>query len=116
MADVGAGDLQTLISTLQNSNKQSGHMIKAIEGVGSSLASSMSATVAQAVAQAVSQALASASAAQSAVTPMSARAAVEPSFGAAIAAGGPLPVEPDGYITITIPGVGDRFIPYYSAG
>lgn len=115
MADIGAGDLQTLISTLQNSNKQSGHIIKAIEGVGSSLASSLSGSIGTSVAQAVSQALAAASAAQSAVTPMSARATAEPSFGATTE-GGPLPAEPDGYITITIPGVGDRFIPYYSAG
>jgi hypothetical protein len=105
MADIGAGDLQTLISTLQNSNKQSGHIIKAIEGVGSSLASSLSGSIGTTVALAVSQALAS----------TSTRATAEPSFGATTE-GGPLPAEPDGYITITIPGVGDRFIPYYSAG
>jgi hypothetical protein len=44
-----------------------------------------------------------------------ARAALPAQIGATVAASGPLPIEPEGYITVTIPGVGPRLIPYYPA-
>jgi hypothetical protein len=78
MAEAGSGELQTLISTLQNTNTQLGHIIRAIQG-----ASPLPPTE----------------------PVIFARAEFTPT--------GPLPVEPEGYVTINIPGVGERLIPYY---
>lgn len=72
-----SGELQTLISTLQSTNTQLGHIIRAIEG-----AAPLPPT---APVFAVSNVLSRA----------------------------PLPDRPDGYITIDVPGVGQRLIPYY---
>jgi hypothetical protein len=92
MAEVSGGELQTLISTLQNGNQQLGHIYRATAGLAPAL--SEVAVRLSAVAQGAlgSQLL-------------------DP-----VAAAGPLPLEPEGYITIDIPGVGPRLIPYYPAG
>ena len=67
------GELQTLISTLQNTNTQLGHIMRAIQG-----ASPLPPT-------------------------------------APVLARGPLPIEPEGYFTYDIPGVGPRLVAYYAA-
>jgi hypothetical protein len=78
VADVTGGELQTLISTLQNTNVQLGHIIRAIQG-----ASPLPPT-----------------------EPVSA-------FGPVSNRTGPPPGAPDGYVTVEIPGVGPRLVPYY---
>jgi hypothetical protein len=83
---VSGGELQTLISTLQNGNTQLGHIFQALGGVAlpfSQLAAELSAI-----------------------------AKAAPQMGAAVAATAPTQFE--GYITVDIPGVGPRLIPYYS--
>lgn len=77
---ISGGELQTLVSTLQNGNVQLGNIYQAILKVGPVLAGGMGATVTSA---------------------------------GAAGSGGALPAAPDGYITVTIPGVGPRLIPYY---
>jgi hypothetical protein len=96
MAEVSGGELQTLISTLQNGNVQLGHIFKALGGTSTQLGalSASLSTVAQA-------------ALGSQLGEVAARTG-----GAGLAA--PLPDAPEGYITIDIPGVGPRLIPYYS--
>jgi hypothetical protein len=90
---ISGGELQTLISTLQNGNTQLGHIYSSLGGVAalSSLASSLSAIASAAVAMQMSEVVAQAG-------PGSAD---------------PLPDAPEGYVTINIPGVGERLIPYY---
>jgi hypothetical protein len=90
MAEVSGGELQTLISTLQNGNQQLGHIYRATAGL----------------------------------TPALSEVAARLSAVAQAAGGSQLgevatPTEPplfEGYITVNIPGVGPRLIPYYSAG
>jgi hypothetical protein len=89
MAEVSGGALQTLISTLQNTNTQLGHIIRAIQG-----ASPLPPT---------EPVLAQSSLTLSAIAARTG--------GAGLAA--PLPDSPEGYITVDIPGVGPRLIPYY---
>jgi hypothetical protein len=76
---ISGGELQTLISTLQNGNTQLGHIMRAIQGA----------------------------------TPLP---PTEPvlalTVSAAVAATAPTQFE--GYVTVNIPGVGPRLIPYYS--
>jgi hypothetical protein len=88
-ADTLGGELQTLISTLQNGNQQLGHIYRATAGLTPAL--SDVATRLSAVAQ----------------------GALGPQMGAVAQATGPLPIEPEGYVTVNIPGVGPRLIPYY---
>jgi hypothetical protein len=92
MAEVSGGELQTLISTLQNGNTQLGHIYKQLGTVVTSLSSLTS------------------------QMNVLASAAIGTRLGDSTAADGPLPPEPDGYITIDIPGVGPRYVPYYSGG
>jgi hypothetical protein len=89
MAEVSGGELQTLISTLQNGNVQLGHIFRATAGLSPAL--SEVAVRLSAVAQ----------------------GSLGLRLGDSTAATGPLPIEPEGYITIDIPGVGPRLIPYY---
>jgi hypothetical protein len=89
MAEIGGGELQTLISTLQHGNTQTGHLIRATAGI-SPVLSEVTAAL-RGVAQ----------------------AALPGQMGAVVPAWGPLPLEPEGYITVTIPGVGPRLIAYY---
>ena len=91
MAEVSSGELQTLISTLQNGNTQSGHIIKAITGLGTPL-STMGAQL-SAVASAASRS--------------------NGQLQGTVSASAPLPDEPDGYIAVDIPGVGLRRLAYY---
>jgi hypothetical protein len=95
---ISGGELQTLISTLQNGNTQLGHIFQALGGVASipALSASISALAA---------------AATPATSPMQIGALAARTGGAGLAA--PLPDAPEGYITIDIPGVGPRLIPYY---
>jgi hypothetical protein len=116
MAEIGAGEIQTLISTLQNSNKQSGHIIQAIQGLGVPLASAGTAAARAAASAAAAAATAAAN------TSSALRISAPNGSGSALAArtGGaglsaPLPDAPEGYITVDIPGVGPRLIPYYPA-
>jgi hypothetical protein len=95
MADVIGGELQTLISTLQNGNVQLGHIFQALGGTTTQLSHLTSRMAAVAEAALGSQ-----------LGEVAARTG-----GAGGAA--PLPDAPDGYITIDIPGVGARLIPYY---
>jgi hypothetical protein len=88
-ADTLGGELQTLISTLQNGNQQLGHIYRATAGLTPAL--SDVATRLSAVAQ----------------------GSLGPRLGEVVQRTGLPPVEPDGYITIDIPGVGPRLIPYY---
>jgi hypothetical protein len=67
------GELQTLISTLQNGNVQLGHIVERLDKLYS----------------------------------------LGP--GRAVAATGPLSVEPEGYFTFDVPGVGPRLVAYYPA-
>jgi hypothetical protein len=92
---ISGGELQTLISTLQNGNTQLGHIFQALGGVRTEITSltSQMGAVAEAAAPVQMGALA-------ARTGGSGRAA-------------PLPNNPEGYITVNIPGVGPRLIPYY---
>ncbi len=92
MAEVSGGELQTLISTLQNGNTQLGHIYRQIGG----LTPALTALTAQLSSLADSS--------------------VGSRLSDAMAAAGPLPDEPEGFVTIEIPGVGPRLIPYYSAG
>jgi hypothetical protein len=94
MPDVSGGELQTLISTLQNGNKQLGHIFQALGGVA--LPFAQLATQMKAIAEATPQ-----------IGPVETRTG-----GSGLAA--PLPDAPEGYITVEIPGVGARLIPYYS--
>jgi hypothetical protein len=89
---ISGGELQTLISTLQNGNTQLGHIFQALGGVAP-LAAAISA-------------LAAASVQMGEV--------VSRTGGAGLSA--PLPDAPEGYVTIDIPGVGPRLIPYYPVG
>jgi hypothetical protein len=89
---VSGGELQTLISTLQNGNTQLGHIFQALGGVAP-------------LAAAIST-LAAASVQMGEV--------VSRTGGAGLSA--PLPDAPEGYVTIDIPGVGPRLIPYYPVG
>lgn len=91
---ISGGELQTLISTLQNGNTQLGHIFQALGGVASlgQLSTQLAAL------------------AEAAVGMQMGEVAVR-SGGAGLAA--PLPDTPDGYITVNIPGVGPRLIPYY---
>lgn len=89
MADVSGGELQTLISTLQNGNTQLGHLIRATAGISpvlSDVATQLSGL---------------------------ARGSMTGQMGAVAQRAGPLPTSPDGYITVDIPGVGPRLVPYY---
>lgn len=92
MAEVSGGELQTLISTLQNGNTQLGHIYKQLGTVPAALTALSSAL--NAIAQ----------------------SALDSRLGEAVAADGQLPLEPEGYVTIDIPGVGPRLVPYYSVG
>jgi hypothetical protein len=95
MAEVSGGELQTLISTLQNGNVQLGHIYRATAGLTPALSE---------VAMRLS------AVAQGAFGPqMGATSPVAGGRGSAA----PLPDAPDGYITLEIPGVGPRLIPYY---
>ena len=81
MVGMGSGELQTLISTLQNLNTQVGYIFQAISG-----------------------------------RPLPAPAVVEVKIAGqmgATAPASPLPSAPEGYVTLDIPGVGPRLIPYY---
>lgn len=93
--DVLGGELQTLISTLQNGNVQLGHLYRATAGITPSLAE---------VSTRLSAIAESALGAQ--------MGAIANHTGGSGRAGG-LPEAPDGYITVNIPGVGPRLIPYY---
>jgi hypothetical protein len=93
---ISGGELQTLISTLQNGNTQLGHIFQALGGVAlpfSQLAAELSA-----IAKAAPQM----------------GEVVSRTGGAGLSA--PLPDAPEGYVTIDIPGVGPRLIPYYPVG
>jgi hypothetical protein len=92
---ISGGELQTLISTLQNGNTQLGHIFQALGGVAP-LATAISAL-----------------AATSAAVPQMGEV-VSRTGGAGLSA--PLPDAPEGYVTIDIPGVGPRLIPYYPVG
>lgn len=94
--EVSGGELQTLISTLQNGNTQLGHLIRATAGISPVMSDVASAL--NAVARNSMQ-----------------LGAVAQNVGSSGAAGR-LPEAPDGYITIEIPGVGPRLIPYYPVG
>lgn len=96
-ADVIGGELQTLISTLQNGNQQLSHLIKATAGISPVMADV--ATQLKGIARASMPAQ---------------MGAVAQSVGSTGNAGR-LPEAPDGYITVDIPGVGPRLIPFYSA-
>jgi len=89
LAEISGGELQTLISTLQNGNVQLGHIFKALGATTSQLAM------------------------LSAHLSSIADLAVGPRLGEVVRRTALPPVEPDGYITIDIPGVGPRLIPYY---
>jgi hypothetical protein len=109
MAQVSSGELQTLVSTLQHSNKQTGEVARAIAALSTPLAA-MGAGL---------SGVASAAAANNAAV---LRVSAPNGSGGALAArtGGaglsaPLPDAPEGYITVDIPGVGPRLIPYYPA-
>lgn len=95
MAEVGAGELQTLISTLQNGNVQLGHLIRATAGISPALTDVMTQLAAVTAAALTAQ--------------MGAVATHVGANGGAAA----LPQNPDGYVTVNIPGVGPRLIPYY---
>lgn len=97
MAEVSGGELQTLISTLQNGNSQLGHLIKATAGITPVLSEVTAQLAAVANAALVEQ-----------------MGAVRNNVGGSGGAG-PLPQAPDGYIMVNIPGVGPRLIPYYPA-
>ena len=84
MAEIGGGELQTLISTLQSGNTQLGHITQALGSVA-----------------ALSQQIAGL-----------AQAALSNQMGGVMTAA-PLPAEPEGYVTVNIPGVGPRLVPYY---
>lgn len=75
------GELQTLISTLQSTNVQLGGVIKAIQGLNTSVLSG---------------------------------AMGGSSTSAAAGSATALPATPAGYISVTIPGVGARKMPYYN--
>jgi hypothetical protein len=90
MAEVSGGELQTLISTLQLGNQQLGHIYQALGGVALPF-------------NALAQALNSL-----------AENSLGGQIGAVVAVSEPTQFE--GYITIDIPGVGPRLIPYYSRG
>lgn len=95
MAEVSGGELQTLISTLQNGNVQLGHIFKQLGTTTtalSALASGLNAVAQAAIGSQLGEV---------------AQAAGGRGYGA------PLPDAPDGYITIDIPGVGPRLVPYY---
>jgi hypothetical protein len=96
MAEVSGGELQTLISTLQNGNVQLGHIFRQIGG----LTPALSALTAQLSVIA-----------QAALGPQMGEVETR-TGGAGLAAA--LPDAPEGYITVDIPGVGPRLVPYYS--
>lgn len=75
------GEIQTLISTLQNLNTQVGYIFQALTGRP--------------------------------VPTVAVDVNIAGQMGAVAAASGPLPIEPEGFVTIDIPGVGPRLIPYY---
>jgi hypothetical protein len=87
---ISGSELQTLISTLQNGNTQLGHVFQALGGVRDTIAAQTAQL--SAVAQA-----ATASRLGPIATP-----ARPPAF--------------EGYVSVDIPGVGPRLIPYYSEG
>lgn len=94
-ADVIGSELQTLIATLQSGNQQLGHLIRATAGLSPVMADVGAQLNAIARASMTGQ--------------MGATAQNVGTTGNA----GPLPHAPDGYITVDIPGVGPRLIPYY---
>lgn len=80
MAGIQSGELQTLVSTLQNGNVQLGNLYQAIQALNTGvLSGAMSTTATSATAGTASA----------------------------------LPSAPAGYITVNIPGVGNRKMPYY---
>jgi hypothetical protein len=91
---ISGGELQTLISTLQNGNTQLGHIYQSLGGVAP-LAAAISALAA-------------------AAAPIQVGAISARTGGSGLAA--PLPDSPEGYVTINIPGVGPRLIAYYPVG
>lgn len=93
--EVIGSELQTLISTLQNGNQQLGHLYRATAGITPAM-SAMSAAVTS-IAQAA--------------LPLQMGGIANRVGGSGAA--GPLPPAPDGYITVNIPGVGQRLIPFY---
>ena len=95
MAEVSGGELQTLISTLQNGNVQLGHIFKQLGTVATGLGSLTSSLSSVASAAISGQ--------------MGVVATATGGAGGAAA----LPSTPEGYITVDIPGVGPRLIPYY---
>ncbi len=95
MAEVSGGELQTLISTLQNGNVQLGHIYQAL-GASTSTLSSLATQLGGLAAAAIGAQL----------------GAVE-THSSGPGGGAALPATPDGYLTVNIPGVGPRLIPYY---
>lgn len=98
MAEVSGGELQTLISTLQNGNQQLGHIYKQLGSVPAALTALT--TALNAVAQSA----------------LGAQMGGVTGYTGGTGGAAPLPDAPEGYITVNIPGVGERLLPYYSVG